>query len=72
MNILDMIAYPFRTYQKVTAELKSLRRDNLLKLAILNSDIESGKIVGSELDAVTECLVNIRKKDTDKLTKGGA
>jgi hypothetical protein len=67
MSILSWLLTPIRVYQSTVKELRSIRCDNIAKLAVLNADIVSGKISGPQLDAVTECLeaqsVNIKTKN---------
>jgi hypothetical protein len=75
MSLFGFMAHPFRLYRAMKAELRYLRRDNLMKLAILNAKIQRGEISGPALDSVTECLeaqtVQIKNKETEKL-KGGS
>lgn len=73
MSILGWLTAPIRAYQSVVHELRSVRAANQAKLAALYADIQTGKIAGPELDAVTECLeaqsVNLKKKETDRIRK---
>jgi len=68
---MSLLGWALAPVRNLLGELRELRIVNKIKLAHLNADIQSGKITGPALDAVTECLeaqsVQLKKKETRNL-----